>query len=301
MKITNKNIDNIIQKIPVKIEGNFKGFTIILFIGAGGNIEEWNNINLKKFYNNIKKDWCNSEKYKDKFEGILNFQTELSKITQTFSFTPIEFLLSNNYENKKENEPIEPNNYFFSLSQIEYTMKYLIELHKLKGPFFLIGFSEGGWRALYLQNKINCIGCLLIDPQRYNKNTPENIDTFENGYKIMTKEILNSNVLISKKSKDYIKTKEYDILIKQLSYYKYKNMINKFKLEKFKCPIHVLLNLQEIGEEDYTRRFLSDCEFVSNLTNNGATFHIYFDEIHALHLLYHKEIVKYIKTFLKEY
>lgn len=286
IKITKENLDSLISEIPNLLKGKYNKYTIILFSGAGGNHEEWDNIKPLKIYKQIKKHWPSASKYKHLFKEKLNFQDILSKITTTFSFTPFEYLLLNNIENKKNYPNIYPNNYFYNWFQIEYTLLKLIEIYNLKPPYIFIGFSEGGWRALYLQDKVkNCKGCILIDPQRYNKNTPENLITFDE-YK---------KTKIHKFKKD--KTLNSDSLNSLLSFYKYKNMINKFSIDeiKIKNPVIIFLNLYPM-EDNYTDRFLSECEFTSSLKKyKKVKFEIFFDQVHFLHIIYYPKIINYLK------
>lgn len=279
MFATKENIDEIVKLLPCKTKGKYKGFSIILFCGTGGDYSEWDNFDLKSFYNKIKKHWCNGAKYESKFKGILNFQTKLSRITQTFSFTPLEYLLTNNFENKTKYSEIYPNEYFFDKKQIKDSLIKLLNFHDIKGPYLFIGFSEGGYRILDLQSRMkNVLGCILIDPERFSLLSPEHISMFQYIDSFTTKE------------------NKLELLWKQISYYKWYNFVSKFKLN-IKVPVICYMNVENF-ENDYTQRFLSENEFVDKM-NNKTEFKIFFDEIHALHLIHFDEIIEDVKLLSK--
>ena len=267
-------VNNNICKIPYKY--NHKPHstkTIIFLVGTGGNHEEWDDMDVTKFWKTVRRSWPEGAKY-DKLmhKGKIELQKELSGRYTTFSFTPFEYLLLNNEENGKDYAPLEPNKYFFDMGQMIYTMKRLIAIHSLPPPYVFVGFSEGGWRALLFEQTIPHVrGCVLIDPQRFVASSPENR--------------LSCSVRASASN-----------LSDKLAYFKCVNLIRKFRLRhKSQAKICLHMNLMNFGN-DYTERFLSEIEYIEELQRNYPNLELtaYFDKIHSLHFMYRKDILQSI-------
>ncbi len=117
--------------------------TIILLGGAGYNCKYFN----KVVFDETNK-WYNKFYHERKYPNI-NFQNELSKYTETFSFDrPIDMLQNNLYNNENYKHF-----YIASLSDLT-IQKYanfmyeLFKYHKLKPPYIFYGISQGAYDAL---------------------------------------------------------------------------------------------------------------------------------------------------------
>lgn len=280
-------IDNL-DKIPYKLlrKKNSKK-TIILLSGTGGNFEQWDEDKPLEFYRQrIMPHWCDAKKYEHLIKkGKSNFQKHLSKFFTTFSFTPFEYIKENIIEENKTYQTVEPNKYFYDIKQIVFTMKQLILKFKLTPPFIFVGFSEGGWRALIMQEHIpNTEKCVLIDPQRFNKSSPENKYTY-NSYKLLKKHGMN------------YKLKDDPKYLNPIIYYKYNNLIKKYILKKIKSKIIIFMNFVEVSDNNkYTDRFLSEIEYINTINNlnKDVIWNFYFDKIHMLHWMYYNDIINAI-------
>jgi len=265
-------------KIEAKKLGKYNGFSIILFHGAGGYSGSWDDNDLDKYRKKWVKDWPKLKKYKHLLKGKSNTQKKLSKITTTFSFTSPFWFEEHNLVRKTKFKLI-PNNKLFNKKFYKLYLLNLLKVFKVKPPYVLIGFSEGGMWALYFQNVLlEVIGCVCIDPEVPLLNTPEHL-----GVKASYDKYL--------RAKNKLDKDKY-----MLGYYKYKNFVQNFKLNITK-PTLVMKNLQEYStEKDYTNRFLTDCKFTSQLCKfKNVKLKVYFDELHFLDWLHLDEIIKFIK------
>ncbi len=126
-----------IDKIPCVKSGKYNGYSIVLIGGSS-----YKPIDFNKWY--VSKD----DKFYRKFDyeveyPNINFQKRLSKMTATFSFDrPTDLLNHNLYEGDKYD--------FYIASKKDLTIKKyskfikdLLDYHKIKAPYVLIGFSEG--------------------------------------------------------------------------------------------------------------------------------------------------------------
>ena len=274
---------NNLDKIPYKCLYKTKSKkTIILLAGTGGDYSDFDDVNLPKYYDIIHKSYPEIEKYKNMFKNkTLNFQKELSKHYTILSFTPFEFINTNIYDNNKEYEKVEPNKYFFETDQMVYTLKCLLNKLNLQPPYILVGFSEGGWRSMIFSQYLkNVEKCILIDPQRFVKSSPENIGTYE-AYKLIKQNGFKKKL----KSED-------PLYWNSIIFYKYKNLINKFKLQKNSNQnIHVFLNII-----DDNNRILSDLDYINKMNNcyKNIKWYFYLDQIHALHIIHFNDIINTI-------
>lgn len=139
-----------------------------------------------------------------------------------------------------------------------YTMRRLIEIHKLQPPYILVGFSEGAMRALLYEQTISHVEkCVLIDPQRF-KPAPECKDGRRH-----SKEVL-----------------------ERLMYYKCYNFLRRFRLPRqSKTPLIVHINLSDLSPNSYTEQFMGDVAYINALRRSYPSIEIaaYFDKPHYLH------------------
>lgn len=272
-----------IEYIPRKLIRNYDNTgTIIMFHGSGVSHEMWDDdVPRTIFRDNILPQWPEGKKLIDLMpKNKLNLQKLLSKYYTTFSYTPLEYLIENNSGLNNIDE-LKPNNYYFNMDQMIYTLKYFIKMYSLEPPYIFVGFSEGGWRCLLFQEHIkNVKKCVLIDPQQFVLNSPENILS-KNNY----------DKLIKNKKKKH----SFDNL---LSFYKYKNLTRKYRLNKINCKLTIFMNIMKY-ENNFTQRMISTTDFVNEIKkkNPKTVFNFYFDELHMLHWLYRDEIIEEIIRF----
>ncbi len=258
-----------VAAIPFRKTTHHARGTIILLNGYGSAHTEWDDIIPSEiFREHMLPAWPEGGRFAAQVKpGRLGFQAALADHQSTFAFTPFEYYATASAESKARFPELMPNKYFYDIEQMVFTMKQLIELHALKPPFTLVGFSEGGWRALLFQQRIPKVArVVLIDPQRFGLHTPENVRTC--AARGPTQE-------------------------DKLAHLKCTNFVRKFALTRCSSPVSVFLNVAAVGDADYTARFLSEVEFIAAIRRTRkATFHVTFDAMHALHFIHFDRIVR---------
>ena len=262
-----------IHKVPYLCDYHHKNRrTVVLLSGTGGDYAEWNDAKPYEMFSHILKQWPDGQQYARLVKkGKLNFQKRLAASgCNVLSYTPFEYINTVAEEQNKPYTRVEPNRYFFDMDQMCFTLKLLLFRLALKPPYTLVGFSEGGWRALVFADhfKFRSVDrCVLIDPQRHLKTTIENTGT-HSAYKLLTKATLNT-------AEDGV------------AFYKYQNLISKYQPPKVnRTPVTIFLNV-------LPEKVTSDAEFTHTINKSfvNATWHIYLDQIHALHFLYLDDII----------
>ena len=175
------NLEQIIPTLPYVKKGkyNHKIGTFILIGGSSYKSIYFDKINVSekdKFYRKFD--------YERKYPNI-NFQTNLSKYSTTFSFDrPTDLLNHNLYDGEKHK-----NIYIASLTNLtikNYSvfLNMLFNYHKLKPPYIFIGFSEGGYDILCFSKYYSkCIKKIFfIDTPLLDKYM-ENFEKFRKNFK----------------------------------------------------------------------------------------------------------------------
>ena len=262
-----------IGKVPYRCDYDRRNQrTVILLSGTGGDYSEWNDTRPYEFFRlHVLKDWKDGRQYLRRVKkGKLNFQKRLAESgCNVLSYTPFEYINMVAEEQNRRYTRVEPNRYFFDVDQMCFTLKLLLFKLALRPPYTLVGFSEGGWRALvfadHLKSRVD--RCVLIDPQRHQRTTPENTGSYA-AYQALTEATL--------------KTAEDGV-----AFYKYQNLIRKYKLPIVnRTPITIFLNVMP-------ERAAHDAEFAHKVNRSfvNTTWHTYLDQIHALHHLYFDDII----------
>jgi pimeloyl-ACP methyl ester carboxylesterase len=268
-----------IEKVPYRCDYHRNNKrTVILLSGTGGDYADWNDTKPYEFFHShILKDWKDGQQYVRLLKrGKLNFQKRLAQSgCNVLSYTPFEYINTVAEEQNKPYTRVEPSPYFFDMDQMCFTLKLLLFRLALKPPYTFVGFSEGGWRALVFADRFknrSVDRCVLIDPQRHQKTTIENAATYS-AYKLLTKATL--------------KTAEDGVV-----FYKYQNLIRKYRLPKInRTPVTIFLNV-------VPERVVADAEFTHQINKSfvNTTWHIFLDQIHALHHLYFDDIIHSVIT-----
>lgn len=168
-------LDKMIPYTPFKKAGQYNGYSIILIGGSSYSLSSFDYFKKNKFIKQFRTDTNHPN---------INFQKNLSKHTQTFSFVrPTDLLnlkLYSNYKPKK----------IYITSKQDLTIKSygkfiydLLNYHKVKPPYVFVVFSEGGYDVMcfskYYEKLINSVYFIdtpflekyMFEFEKYRNNT----------------------------------------------------------------------------------------------------------------------------------
>ena len=280
---------SLIKKIPVKIEGTFRGASIILLSGNLGTHLDWD-----------------------------HFQQDLAKYTKVFSYTRPDVIIFNRYNglhHESENPLFYPDNQWLSFNGQSKILFELLKYYKVEHPYIIVGFSKGGLYALAFANNYDKYikYVILLDSQIHDLQTPEFKDEqkitkgFHDGNDQMTKRLLKRLEKIEKQElQPYQKTGLYkpinekskilNYFLKKHYYYniKYLHQVP-WKIEK---PIILFQNIFTTGN---LRTDLSWSAWYQHKLRkyNEIMIYTFLDDIHALYITQKKFIINVIKLLRK--
>lgn len=151
-------LNDIVDHVPFKKEGQYAGYSIILIGGSGYTAEMFNYYKPpSNFYNSF---------YRETQFPHINFQSSLAKKTLTFAYDrPTDLLNTNLYLNKNNKHVYIASKKDLNIKNYALFMHNLFKKHNIQPPFVFVCFSEGAYDFMcFAKHYKKCIkNCFFID------------------------------------------------------------------------------------------------------------------------------------------